>query len=108
MKTKSLFLIATLALAGIANAKSYDITLSAPVKAGSVQLSAGDYSLKVQGSNATFTSVRTGKTFTTTVKAETADKKFEVTAVNCDTKDGDSHITSVELGGSSTKLELGD
>ena len=108
MTTKSLLLIATLALAGIANAKSYDITLSTPVKAGSVQLAAGEYSLKVQGSNAIFTNVRTGKSFTAAVKAETADKKFGVTAVICDTKDGDSHIMSVELGGSSTKLELGD
>ena len=52
MTTKSLLLVATLALAGIASAKSYNITLSAPMKAGSVQLPAGEYSLKVQGSNA--------------------------------------------------------
>ena len=108
MTTKSLLLIATLALAGIANAKSYDITLSVPTKAGSVQLAAGDYSLKIQGSNAIFTNVLTGKRFTTAVKAETADKKYDVTAVISDTKDGDNHITSVELGGSTTKLELGD
>jgi hypothetical protein len=38
MTTKSMLLTATLALAGIANAKSYDITLAAPTKAGSVQL----------------------------------------------------------------------
>ena len=108
MTTKSVLLIATLALAGIANAKSYDITLSAPAKAGSVQLAAGDYSLKVQGSNAIFTNVETGKSFTTAVKAEAAGKKFDVTAVFSDNKDGESHITSVELGGSNTKLELGD
>ena len=108
MTTKSLLLIATLALAGIANAKSYDITLSAPAKAGRVQLAAGEYSLRVQGSNAIFTNMQTGKSFTAAVKAETADKKFDATAVVSTTKDGDSHITSVELGGSSTKLELGD
>jgi hypothetical protein len=108
MTTKFLLLTATLALAGIANAKSYDITLSAPAKAGSVQLAAGEYSLKVQGSNAIFTNVRTGKSFTAAVKAETADKKFGATAVIYDTKDGDTHMMSVELGGSSTKLELGD
>jgi hypothetical protein len=108
MTTKSLLLIATLALAGIANAKSYDITLSTPVKAGSIQLDAGEYSLKVQGSNAIFTNVQTGKRVTAAVKAETAEKKFDMTAVILDTKDGDSHIMSVELGGSSTKLELGD
>ena len=108
MTTKSLLLIATLALAGIANAKSYDIMLSAPVKAGSVQLAAGEYSLKVQGSNAIFTNVQTRKSFTTPVKAETADKKFDATAVVSTTKDGDSHIMSVQLGGSTTRLDLGD
>lgn len=108
MTTKSVLLIATLALAGIANAKSYDITLPLPAKAGSVQLAAGEYSLKVQGISAIFTNVRTGKSFTTAVKAETAEKKFDVTAVFSDTKNGDSRITSVELGGSTTTLEFGD
>jgi hypothetical protein len=42
------------------------------------------------------------------VNAETADKKFDVTAVICDTTDGNAHITSVQLGGSTTKLELGE
>jgi hypothetical protein len=108
MTTKSILLIATLALAGIANAKSYDITLPAPTRAGSIQLAAGQYSLKIQGSNAVFTNVQTGKSFTAPVRLETADKKFDVTSVTTDTKDGDNHITSVELGGSVTKLELGD
>jgi hypothetical protein len=108
MTTKSQLLIATLALAGIANAKSYDIALSAPARAGSVQLAAGEYSLKVQGSNAIFTNVQTGKSLTAPVKAESGGKKFDVTAVFTDNKDGDGHITSVELGGSRTTLELGD
>src|SRR5580704_6852308 len=94
MTTKSLLLIATLALAGIANAKSYDIILSAPTKAGSVQLATGEYSLKVQGGNAIFTNVQTGKSFTTAVKVEDAGMKFGVTAVISNTKDGDSRITS--------------
>src|ERR1700722_17749501 len=103
MTTKSLLLIATLALAGLANAKSYTIVLSAPTKAGSVTLAAGEYSLKVQDGNALFTNVQNGKTVTIAVKTETADKKYDVTALLTDTKDGDSYITSVELGGSRTK-----
>ena len=81
------------------------------MKAGSVQLAAGEYSLKVQGGNAIFTNVQTGKSFTAAVKADTADRKFDHTAVVYDNKDGDKHIMSVELGGSTTrnyKLELGD
>jgi hypothetical protein len=108
MTTKTLLIIGTLALAGIASAKSYDIVLSAPAKAGSVQLAAGAYSLRVQGGNAVFTSVETGKSFTAAVKAEDAGKKFATTEVDCNAKDGVDQITTIELGGSSTKLELGD
>jgi hypothetical protein len=106
MTTKSLLLIGTLALAGIASAKSYDIVLSAPAKAGSVQLAAGEYSLKVQGNNAVFTNVETGKSFNTAVKAEDAGKKFDSTAVDSNTQNGTEQITAIELGGSSTKLDL--
>jgi hypothetical protein len=108
MTTKSLLLIGTLALAGIASAKSYDIVLSAPANAGSVQMAAGEYSVKVLGGFAFFTNVDTGKKFVTPVKVEDAGKKFDTTAVDCATKDGADQITSVELGGSSTKLELGE
>ena len=108
MNTKSLLLIGTLALAGIASAKSYDIVLSAPAKAGSVQLAAGEYSLKVQGSNAIFTNIDTGKSFTTAVKSEDAGRKFSTTAVDSSSNNGTDQITAIELGGSSTKLELGE
>ena len=108
MTTKSLLLIGTLALAGIASAKSYDIVLSSPAKAGSVQLAAGEYSLKVQGNNAVFTNVDTGKSFTTAVKSEDAGKKFDATAVDTNNRNGSDEITAIELGGSSTKLEMGE
>jgi hypothetical protein len=104
MNVKSLFVIGTLALAGIATAKSYDIALSAPEKAGSVQLAAGEYSLKVQGNNAVFTNVETGQKVVATVKVQDAGKKFGQTAVDTT---GD-HITAIELGGSNKKLEMGD
>ena len=108
MTIKSLLLIGTLALAGIASAKTYDITLAAPAKAGSLELAAGEYSVNVLGSIAVFTNVETGKKFIAAVTAEDAGKKFDLTAVDCKTKDGAEHIMSVELGGSSTKLELGE
>ena len=60
--TKSLLLIGTLALAGIASAKSYDITLAAPAKAGGVQMAAGNYEVKVVGNGfAVFTNVETAR-----------------------------------------------
>jgi len=104
MKTKSLLLIGTLALAGIASAKSYDIVLSAPTKAGAIQLPAGEYSLKLKGNNAVFTNVETGKSVSATVKVENGAKKFDVTAVDSNA----DQIKTIELGGSNTVLELGE
>jgi len=109
MTTKSLLLIGTLALAGIASAKSYtNMTLSTPAKAGGLEMAAGEYSMTVQGSIAVFTNVDTGKKFIAVVKVEDAGVKFDTTAVDCNTKNGAERITSIELGGSSTKLELGE
>jgi hypothetical protein len=108
MTTKSLLLIGTLALAGIASAKTYDLTLAAPANAGSVQMAAGAYSVKVMGGFAFFTNVNTGKKFIAPVTVEDAGKMFDTTAVDRNTKDGEDRITGIELGGSSTKLELGE
>ena len=109
MISKSLLLIGTLALAGIANAKSYtNMIISTPAKAGSHQMAAGEYSLKVMGSIAIFTNVDTGKKFIAVVKVEDAGKKFDATEVDCTNKNGMDQITSIDLGGSSTKLELGE
>ena len=108
MTTKSLLLIGTLALASIASAKTYDLKLSATANAGSVQMAAGEYSIKVLGGFAFFTNVDTGKKFIAAVKVEDSGKKFDATAVDCSSKNGEDQITAIELGGSSTKLELGE
>lgn len=108
MTTKSILLIGTLALASLASAKTYDIVLSSPAKAGSLQLAAGEYSLKVKGSSAVFTNVETGKSFTAPVKMQDAGKKFENTAVDTTKENGNDKITTIELGGSSTELQLGE
>jgi hypothetical protein len=52
--------------------------------------------------------VDTGKKFTTAVKSEDAGKKFNATAVDTNSKNGSDQITAIELGGSSTKLEMGE
>jgi maltose-binding protein MalE len=100
--------VAVLALASmsIASAKTYEITLAAPTKAGSVQLKPGQYTLKVDGSNAVFTFMETSKQFTTPVKVQTVDKKFDDTKVDA-SKDGSTDtIKDIELGGSKTKIEF--
>jgi hypothetical protein len=106
MKTKSL-LIAAFALASIAFAgsKTYDITLSKASKAGSVVLAPGEYQLKVDGTTATFTDSHR-KTFTTTIKVESAAKKFANTAVDSSDSGSTELIHAIMLGGSTTKIDF--
>jgi hypothetical protein len=103
---KKLFVVGVLALSSlcILSAKTYELTLTSVTKAGSVQLKPGQYTLKIQGTNAIFTDVNSSKTFTTPVKVEATDKKFDDTKVQS-TKDGDTEkIEEIDLGGSKTKL----
>ena len=104
---KQLLAVACLALFAltVVSAKSYNITVSTPSKAGTVQLKPGQYKLTVEGGNATFTEqTNSQKTYTTPVKVQEADKKFEDTRV-ISSKDGDvEKINEIDLGGSKTKL----
>jgi hypothetical protein len=103
---KKFFVVAALAICSlsIVSAKTYEIILSSPTKAGNVELKAGQYKLKVDGANATFTDVNSAKSFTTPVKVQNGDKKFDDTKVQT-TKDGNiDKIEEIDLGGSKTKL----
>ncbi len=87
--------------------KAYEISFSSVTKVGSIQLKAGDYTVKVNGDNAIFTQTESAKQFTVPVKMETGDKKYDDTHVN-GTKEGDVQVVNeIELGGSKNKLEFG-
>jgi hypothetical protein len=110
MNGKSLLMVGALALAslGIASAKTYDIVLEHPASAGTNQLKAGQYKLKVEGSQAVFTDARDGKSsFSVPVKIENGDKKFGDTSFETDNQAGTSSIREIDLGGSNTRLMLG-
>lgn len=110
MTFKSLILTGVLAVASlsIASAKSYNIVLSNPTKVANVDLKAGEYKLKLEGANAVFTNVETGKQFTAPAKLGNAAKKFETTAVATDKKADAEHISSIELGGTTTRIEFSE
>jgi hypothetical protein len=110
MPLKSLLLTGALAIVTttMVCAKSYDIWLNNSAQAGKMQLMAGHYSLKLVGSEAIFTSLDHAKSYTVPVKIETGDKKFPVTTVETDTVGTTDEIKSIELGGSTTKLEVGE
>jgi hypothetical protein len=111
MNFKSLILTGALAVASlsIASAKSYDIVLSGPTKVANVQLKAGEYRLKLDGNNAIFTDVESGKSFTAHAKIDTpAASKYQETAVDTDKKADMDQISAIELGGTTTKIEFGE
>jgi hypothetical protein len=109
MTGKSLLMFGALTLSslGIASAKSYDITLNAPAQAGASELKPGEYKLKVEGSQAVFTDERDGKSFSVPVKIENSDRKFDNTSVESTNQDGMDHIQAIDLGGSKTRLAVG-
>jgi len=90
----------------LASAKSYEITVASPVKAGSVQLKPGRYKVKVEGTNATFVEEGKSKGVTVPVKVKEGAKKFDDTRVHS-SKDGEvEKISEIDLGGSKTVLEF--
>jgi hypothetical protein len=108
MTTRSLLIVGALTLSslGIASAKSFDVILGAPAMAGSTELKAGEYKLKVEGTQATFTEAQSSKSITVPVKIENADHKFGQTSVETNNQNGMDNIQSIGLGGSNTKLEF--
>ena len=108
MKTRLFVAAGVLAFSTLsfAGTKTYEITLSSPSKAGSLQLKAGQYKLKVDGTTATFIGIDDSKAVTTPVKVVPTDKKFETTIVDADKDGSTAVIKDIELGGSKTKLEF--
>ncbi len=107
---KKLFTVGILALCSltIAIAKNYELTLSSTTKVGSLELKPGQYTLKVQGDKAIFTYVDTAKQFTTNVKVEATDQKFETTRVDASKTGNVDVVKDIELGGSKTRLQFGE
>jgi len=108
MRAKQTMLAAVLCLSsvGLVHAKSHHIILSEPTMAGSTMLPAGDYTVKVEGNNAVLTNVDKDKTYTAPVKVESEAKKFDQTAVLTGAAGGESHIQSIEFGGSHERLQF--
>ena len=110
MRLKSLLPAAALFLSviGIASAKSWDIMVDSTAKAGSMQLPAGYYHVKLVGNQAVFTRDETGKKYSVDVKVQKADKKYTDTAVENSQVNVTEVIHSIDLGGTDTRLDLGD
>jgi len=105
MTAKSLIIVGALCLSSVAFAKSYDIVLNNPSRAGATELKPGEYKLKVEGSQVIFS--REGKEWTVPVKAGApAAKKFEQTTIESSNQGDMDTIKAIDLAGSNTKLEV--
>lgn len=107
---RKLFTVGILAVCSltIASAKNYELTLSGVTKVGSVELKPGQYTLKIAGNNAVFTNEETAKSFTTPVKVQNTDKKFDTTQVNAVKQGATDVVKDIQLGGSKMLLDFGE
>ncbi|HTT62611.1 MAG TPA: hypothetical protein VMG35_12240 [Bryobacteraceae bacterium] len=110
MRLSTVILTGVLALGSLPllSAKSYDIVIDSPAKAGILQLAPGKYKVKLVGTSAVFTNKDTGKKLTAPVKVKNAPDKFEYTAVDTTNKNGATRLKAIDLGGSTTELDFGD
>jgi len=110
MRLSTVILTGVLALGSLPllSAKSYDIVIDSPAKAGILQLAPGKYKVKLVGTSAVFTNRDTGKKLTAPVKVKNAPDKFEYTAVDTTNKNGATRLKAIDLGGSTTELDFGD
>jgi hypothetical protein len=108
MSGKSLFLYGAFACAtlSVASAKSYDIVLDAPSKAGDSQLKPGEYKVKIEGSQAVFTDEKNAQAASVPVQVESSGKKFPYTSVETSNQDGVNRIQAIDLGDSTTRVKL--
>ncbi|HEY3835669.1 MAG TPA: hypothetical protein VGL72_03825 [Bryobacteraceae bacterium] len=106
IKSRLLLSAATLALVSLttaaAYAKSYDIEVRTPLKAGKVDLKPGKYTLVIQGENAVFSGQHRGESYTTPVRIENANTKFKATMMDS----ANGRIRFIELGGTTMRVQL--
>ncbi len=111
MSAKSFLIVGALTLGslGIASAKSYDFSVGEPTMVGQQTLKAGEYTVTLKGSQAVFTNVERGNSFTVSVTVEHNGQKFDQTAVESSTgQNGIDRINKIDLGGSDTVLDIGN
>lgn len=91
-----------MALAAVASAKSYTVTLFQPTMVGATELKPGDYKIDVQESKAIIRNGR--KQVEVAVKVETGTEKFSSTTVRYQNGDGKYRVQEIRIGGTNTTL----
>lgn len=87
----------------LVSAKTYTFTVSSPSQIGTVALKPGDYKLKVEGTQALLMD-RDGRPIETAAEVESAERKYDHTAITSLNDGGTAKIVSVTLAGSIYKV----
>ena len=90
----------------VASAKSYEVTLPQPATLNGVQLKAGTYKVQIVDQKAVLHLGR--ETREAPVKVEDAGRKYNITTVKLVDDNGAMRLVEIHIGGTSTKLVLGD
>jgi hypothetical protein len=102
---KFILLFAVIGLS-VAGAKSYDITFTAPTVLGSVQVPAGQYSLKFEGSKVTLINANNGKRVEADATVQDMPSKFSETIVQSKRVEGKDLVDEIQIGGTKTALDF--
>ena len=98
-----LFAVAGLSVAG---AKTYDVTFASPAVLGTVQVPAGQYQLKYEGSKVTLVNASNGKRLEADATVQEMPTKFAETIVQSKHVDGKDLVDEIQIGGTKTALDF--
>ena len=106
MKTHKIMLAFSVFALGVASAASgYHVTLGSPIWAGATELKPGEYQVQVENGKAIFKSKK--NTVEVPAKMETANSKFQTTALNSANSGGKEKLEAIEIGGTTTRIVIG-
>ena len=108
MKIQRLTLALSVFALGVASAASgYHVTLSSPIWAGATELKPGEYQVQVENGKAVFKNTKDKKnTVEVPAKVETANSKFQGTALNSTKSGGKEKLEAIEIGGTTTRIVM--
>lgn len=102
---RKLILLFGVAALSIAAAKSYDVTFTSPAVLGAMEVPAGQYQLKFEGSKVTLTNSN-GKRVEADATVQAMPTKFSETLVQSKHVDGKDLVDEIQLGGTKTALDF--
>ncbi len=103
---KTFILLFTVAGLSVAGAKSYDVTFNSPTVLGAMEVPAGQYQLKLDGSKVTLINPSSGKRVETDATVQAMPSKFAGTVVQSKHVDGKDLVDEIQLGGTKTALDF--